>query len=232
MAEAVRLVQSPKARWSSHAGRICTESKGHEGRHSRTRESSLRGLFCILILRLLYRGRPRELGQHAVLHGRRGLWKAQTETLVKRVNGGEAENKGVELEIEQQFEGLRRFANFIYTESEVTENDSDPSLMGKELVQVPRKLFNIGEDYRYGPFTTSIIGRYVSKRYRYDDNRDEAEGVFTANDPYFVTDARIAHKITSFADFSLFVDNIFNENYYSSYKALERSWFAKLSFTY
>jgi iron complex outermembrane receptor protein len=158
--------------------------------------------------------------------------KTQTETLVERVNVGEAESKGVELEIEQRFENSRIFANFTYTDSQVTENDADPSLVGKDLVQVPQKMFNIGGDYRYGPFTTSIIGRYVSKRYRYDDNRDEAEGVYTSYDPYFVTDARIGYKITSFAEFSLSVDNIFNEDYYSYYKAPERSWFAELSFTY
>jgi iron complex outermembrane receptor protein len=158
--------------------------------------------------------------------------QTQSETLVERVNVGEAESKGVELEIEQRFEDLRLFANFTYTDSEVTENDADPTLVGKELVQVPQKMFNIGGDYVYGPFSASLIGRYVSKRYRYDDNRDTAEGVYTSYDPYFVTDARFAYKITSFAELSLSVDNMFDEDYYSYYKAPGRSWFAELSFSY
>lgn len=158
--------------------------------------------------------------------------QTQSETLVERVNVGKAESKGVELEIEQRFEDLRLFANFTYTDSQVTENDADPALVGKKLVQVPEKMFNIGGDYAFGPFTASLIGRYVSKRYRYDDNRDEAEGVYTSYDPYFVTDARIACKVTSFAELSLSVDNIFDEDYYSYYKAPGRSWFTALSLTY
>jgi len=158
--------------------------------------------------------------------------KTQSETLVERINVGKAESKGVELEIEQRFKDLRLFANFTYTDSQVTENEADPSLVGKELVQVPERMFNIGGDYAHGPFTASILGRYVSKRYRYDDNRDTAEGVYTSYDPYFVTDARIAYKVTSFAELSLSVDNIFDEDSFSYDKAPGRSWFAELSFTY
>jgi iron complex outermembrane receptor protein len=69
----------------------------------------------------------------------------------------------------------------------------------------------------------------VSKRHRYDDNRDTKNNVYTSWDPYFVADARIAYQVTSFAQVSLSVDNIFDEDYYSYYRAPGRSWFAELT---
>lgn len=154
-------------------------------------------------------------------------------TLVQRSNVGKAESKGVECEIEQRFDDkLRLFANFTYTGSEITENDAKPTIVGKELTQVPERMFNIGGDVTYGPFSASLIGRYMSKRYRLDDNSDDEDNVYTSYDPYFVADARIAYQVTSFAQVSLSVDNIFDEDYFSYYKAPGRSWFGELTLRY
>ena len=151
-------------------------------------------------------------------------------TLNQKVNIGKAESKGVELEMEQRFDNfIRLFANFTYTDSEVTENPAKPSTEGKKLVQVPEKMFNIGGDYAKGPFSVSLVGRYVGKLYNTDDNSDEIDDVYTSHDPYFVADARVSYKLTSFATVSLSVDNIFDEDYYKYYKAPGRSWFGEVT---
>jgi iron complex outermembrane receptor protein len=153
-----------------------------------------------------------------------------SSTLVQKTNVGKAESRGVELELEQRFDkDIRLFANYTYTDSEVTENEASPGIVGKKLVMVPEHMFNIGGDFTYGKFSGSLVGRYVSKRHRYDDNRDTKNNVYTSWDPYFVVDARIAYQVTSFAQVSLSVDNIFDEDYYSYYKAPGRSWFAELT---
>lgn len=156
-----------------------------------------------------------------------------TETLVQKVNIGKAESKGVELEIEQRFDDtIRLFANFTYTDSEVTENEAKLDIVGKKLTQVPEKMFNIGGDYTHGPFAASLIGSYVSKRYSSDDNSDEMNNVYGSYDSYFVADVRIGYKVTDFAEVSFSVDNIFDEDYYAYYVAPGRSWFAELTLTF
>jgi len=151
-------------------------------------------------------------------------------TLEQKANVGKAESRGVELEIEQRFnKDLRLFANYTFTDSEVTENDAKPEIVGKQLVQVPEHMFNIGGDFGYGRFSGSLIGRYVSKRYRNDDNSDDTDNVYGSYDPCFVADARIAYQVLSFAQVSLSVDNVFDEDYFSYYKAPGRSWFAELT---
>ena len=151
-------------------------------------------------------------------------------TLVQRTNVGKAESRGVELEIEQKItDTLKVFANFTYTDSEVTENEAKPSIVGKQLVQVPEKIFNAGGDYSYGPFSVSLVGHYVGKRYGNDENSDTVDGVYTSYDPYFVADARVTYKVTDYAEVSVSIDNIFNEEYYSYYEAPGTSCFSELT---
>ncbi|MEW6326446.1 MAG: TonB-dependent receptor [Thermodesulfobacteriota bacterium] len=156
-----------------------------------------------------------------------------TPTLYQYSNVGKAKCKGIELEVEQGIGNwLRLFANFTYTDSEVTENSAKPEIVGKNLTMVPEKMFNIGADLSKGPFSASIVGRYVSKIYKNDDNSDEVDGVYGSYDPYFVADAKVSYNITKFATLSFSVDNIFDEDYFYSDKAPGRSWFCELTLTY
>jgi iron complex outermembrane receptor protein len=94
---------------------------------------------------------------------------------------------------------------------------------------VPERMFNIGGDFEMGGFSASVVGRYVSKRYANDDNTDTVNGVYTSYDPYFVTDAKITYKLTKNSSVSFSVDNIFDRDYFSYYKAHGRSWFGEVT---
>jgi iron complex outermembrane receptor protein len=159
-----------------------------------------------------------------------------TPTLFEYKNVGKAESKGIELEAEQSFGNwLRLFTNFTYTHSEVTENPANPEIEGKKLTKIPDKMFNIGAELTKGPFSASLVGRYVSKIYLNDDNSDRVDNVPGSCDPCFVSDAKVSYNITKFAKFSLSVDNIFDEDYFYArwialpYKAPGRSWFGELT---
>lgn len=153
-----------------------------------------------------------------------------TPTLYENKNVGEAESKGIELEVEQGIGNwLRLFANFTYTDSKITENPAKPSTVGKSLTMLPEKLFNAGADLTKGPFSASLVGRYVSKAYKNDDNSDNVDGVYGSYDRYFVADAKVSYNIMKFATLSLSVDNIFDEDYFYSDKAPGRSWFGELT---
>lgn len=156
--------------------------------------------------------------------------KTVTPTYLARTNVGKAESKGTELEAEQRFEKwLRLFANFTYNNAKIKENEAKPETVGKKLTDLPERMFNIGGDFEKGPFSVSLTGRYVSKRYTDDENRDGVNNVYTSHDPYFVADAKVSYKITKQATVSFSVDNIFDRDYFYYYKAPGRSWFGEVT---
>ncbi|MEW6162507.1 MAG: TonB-dependent receptor [Nitrospirota bacterium] len=151
-------------------------------------------------------------------------------TYWERINVGKAESKGVELEAEQRFEKwLRLFANFTYNNGKITENVAKPLTVGKRLLYLPEKMFNMGADIEKGHFSSSITGRYVGKRYKNDENKDKVNNVYGSYDPYFIADAKVSYKITKQATVSFSVDNIFDRDYFYYYKAPGRSWFGEIT---
>jgi iron complex outermembrane receptor protein len=147
----------------------------------------------------------------------------------KYMNAGKAESKGVVLEIEQRFDKLLRlFANYTYTDARIKENSANPASVDKRLTFMPDTMINAGVECEVGPFSASLTGRYVSKRYSTDTNTDIVNNVFGSYDPFLTADAKVSYKITKFATVSFSVDNITNESYFSSYIAPGRSWFGGL----
>ena len=152
------------------------------------------------------------------------------EKLYEYKNIGKAEGKGVELEVEQRFDKwLRLFANFTYNDAKVEENPLKPETVGKRLTYLPERMFNVGGDFEKGPFSINITGRYVSKIYAHDENKDTVNKVYGSYDPYFTADAKVSYKVTKFATLSFSVDNIFDRDYFYYYKAPGRSWFCELT---
>jgi len=88
---------------------------------------------------------------------------------------------------------------------------------------------NLGGELTYGPFGLTVTGRYVSKRYGKDDNSDTVDEVFRSWDPFFVVDAKVSWKPFEWATVSLSVDNLFDEDYYSYYKAPGRTFFGEIT---
>lgn len=155
--------------------------------------------------------------------------KTVTPTYREFHNAGRAEVKGVELEGEQKFDfGLRLFANFTYNDTEMKRNEANPASEGKKLTNVPERMYNLGAEFEKGPFFATLIGRYMSKRYTDDQNRDRVNKVYGSHDPFFVVDGRISYKVFKFATLSLSVDNIFDRDYFWYYKAPGRTWFGEV----
>ncbi len=146
------------------------------------------------------------------------------------LNVEKSEGRGVEFEAEQRFGNwLRLFANFTYNDTEVKENKAFPKTVGKQLVDVPKTMFNGGVDFEKGPFSASLIGRHKSKIYLNTENLDTVRGVYNSYDPHFVADAKFSYKITKWATASISVNNIFDKEYFVGPKAAGRSWFADIT---
>jgi iron complex outermembrane receptor protein len=153
-----------------------------------------------------------------------------TSTYKDKINVGKAEVRGFEIEGSQRFDiGLKVFANYTYYNAKMRENDEKPETEGERLTFVPREMFNIGAEIDQGPVTVHAVGRYVGKRYSDDLNRDRANNVYLSYDPYFVVDAKLLVKVLDVAVLSFAVDNIFDRDYFSSYKAPGRKLYGELT---
>ncbi|MGP8153888.1 MAG: TonB-dependent receptor [Smithella sp.] len=151
----------------------------------------------------------------------------------ENMNAGKAESQGIMLSFEQRFDKLLRlFANYTYTDGRIKENSADPLSVGKRMTFLPDTMINAGAECEIGQFSASVTVRYVSKIYSDDQNRDTINGVYMSYDPYFTADAKVSYKVTNFATVSASVDNIFNESYFSYYKAPGRSWFMEVALNF
>ncbi|RKX61866.1 MAG: TonB-dependent receptor [Thermodesulfobacteriota bacterium] len=156
--------------------------------------------------------------------------KTVNATYQEYINVGKAETQGVETGFEQKFDfGLKFFANFTYTDSEVKENKAKPETEGKRLTYTPLWMGNIGVEFKKGKWSFYIIGRYMDKWYSDDMNKDKKSGVYGSYDEYFVVDMRVNYQINKWMSLSVSGDNIFDRDYYQYYKAPGASWFAELS---
>ncbi|MFZ1036762.1 MAG: TonB-dependent receptor [Smithella sp.] len=161
------------------------------------------------------------------------IYSASVPSGFENMNAGKAESQGVMLSFEQRFDKLLRlFANYTYTDGRIKENSSDPLSVGKRMTFLPDTMINAGVECAIEQFSGSVTGRYVGKVYSDDQNRDTINGVYTSYDPYFTADAKVSYKVTKFATVSASVDNIFNESYFSYYKAPGRSWFMEVTLNF
>lgn len=157
-------------------------------------------------------------------------WSAVSPTLKVNRNAGKAEVRGVELEMRQKvFTGVTAFANFTYNDAKIVENSPIPETEGNRMTFIPQKQFNIGVEGKKGPWSGSIIGRYVGDVYGNDKNLDTVNGVYGSSDPYFVLDAKVGYQIAKWLSASLAVDNILDRDYYIYAKAPGRTFFGELT---
>lgn len=159
--------------------------------------------------------------------------KTVSSTQKDKVNAGKGKSRGVELSAQQKFDiGLRLFTNFTYTDSSITENAANPASVGKDMVDIPRVMFNAGCDLAKGPVSVSLLGRYMGKRYANDDNSDTVSDVYGSYDEFFTADAKVSYKPVSWADASFSVSNLLDRKYYSYSPTPGRSWFLSLTLKY
>ncbi|MCX7817328.1 MAG: TonB-dependent receptor [Syntrophales bacterium] len=145
------------------------------------------------------------------------------------INAGKAECRGVSLEMEQRIaDWLRLVGNFTYQDARIKENIAKPSTVDKRLTYVPDKMFNVTAELERGAFFASVTGRYLSKRYTDDENKDTVNSVPGSYDPFFRWDTKVSYKFNKHIKASITVENVFGEEHYESYRAPGRLWFAEL----
>jgi len=155
---------------------------------------------------------------------------AKTKT---RMNAGKACTYGLEFEVSQEItRWLKAWGNFTWTEAEITDNPLDPATEDKRITGIPKTMYNIGLEAAHNWFKGSLIARYFSKIFNNSDNKDTAEGVYGTYEPAFYVDGKITFMPYKWADISLSVDNIFDEEYFEYYMPEGRTYFCELTLRY
>ncbi len=145
-------------------------------------------------------------------------------------NAGKARGQGIEVSLHQTLsQHWALFGSLAYNDTEILENDSNPASEGKRFTYVPQKTAALGAEWRQGPWSASAFARYVSQRYSVDDNSDKVTGVPGAFDPYTVVDFKTGYRLNRHLKVALSIDNLFDREYYASYRAPGRAWFLELS---
>ncbi len=116
--------------------------------------------------------------------------------------------------------------NVSYTDAEISKNKLDTSLEGNSFPRLPNWRANLLADYPLAKNLEAHGGiRYASNSYGDLDNSDDEEQVFGAQDEYIFVNAKMNWQATKTTQFSLGVDNIFNEEAYVHHPWPSRTFF-------
>ncbi len=147
-----------------------------------------------------------------------------------RENAGQAVIQGAEVELSHYLTpGIKAFANYTFTDTEITENAAEPETVGKRVPYVPEHTASIGIEVAEGPWLGSVIGRYVGHMHGDSENRDVVEGVYGSYDAHWVADAKIGYRFTDWISTSFSITNVLDEEYYQSSLAAGRTFFGEVT---
>ena len=159
------------------------------------------------------------------------IYRTQDDTLMTQgvANAGAAKVKGIELEARQKLTGeITAFVNVTHNDSRITKNSAKVTTEGKRMTGTPSRMANLGIQGEVGQWSGSLGGHYVGKVYANDENKDYVNNVFGSNDPFFITDAKVAYTVKGLAKFSLSVNNMGDRRYYQSTLAQGRAYFTEV----
>lgn len=161
------------------------------------------------------------------------IYRKRTGGVIDRINAGKARVRGIELTARTRLsKWLELDANYAWIDSEMLENDADPSSVGKRLTDSPEHIAGIGLTARHGPWTGTLNARYVSHVFFNADNSDVVEGVPGSYDAYTLVNAKAGYAFSKTVKASLAINNLLDEEAYSFFLLPGRSAVAELDFSF
>ena len=152
---------------------------------------------------------------------------------IERINAGEARVRGIELTARTRLASwLDLDANYAWIDSEMLENDADPSSVGKRLTNSPEHIAGIALTARRGPWIGTLDARYTSHVYFTSANTDVVEGVPGSYDAYTMVNAKASYAFNKTVTASLAINNLLDEEAYSFFLLPGRSAVAELDFSF
>ncbi len=155
--------------------------------------------------------------------------KTLSATEVIKMNAGEASVKGLEI-----FGGiainswLNLDASYSLTNSKITENIADPSMVGNQIAQTPKNMWTLALSGKQGNLSGLIEAKYTDKVYGTESNVETVEGVYGSYDSYTVVNAKTSYDFTKNIKGSLAINNLLNTEAYKYYLLPSRNVTAEL----
>jgi iron complex outermembrane receptor protein len=145
-----------------------------------------------------------------------------------RDNAGKARTFGLEFEASHAVtDRLTLWGNFTWTNSEITENPTDPASENRRMDGIPEITWNTGLDIRGDGYRGSLTGRYYGKL-----EEGTVDGVYGTYEAALFLDARVTLTPVPWMDLSLSVDNLLDRQYYEYYRTDGRTFMLELTFRY
>lgn len=135
----------------------------------------------------------------------------------QRQNLGRTRIRGIQTDVEYRFgRDWRAGAGYVFNRARVTENDSDPDLVGKFLQQVPKNRGSLSLSYsnpRY--ITASVNAIFVGRQFDDDQNIRTQPGATEPGLPaYGVVELSVIRAIGGNVDVFLTAQNLLDKEYY------------------
>lgn len=144
--------------------------------------------------------------------------KVLSATEVQKDNAGKARVKGLELTTMAQLtDWLDLSLNYSIIDSEMLENDADPSTEGNVLARTPDYTWSAILNARQGDWSGMLQTRYIGKKQSSESNTGEVWGVYGSHGDYQMTDMKVAYQWSKQTKISLAVNNLFDVEAYEYY---------------
>lgn len=148
-------------------------------------------------------------------------------------NAARASSRGIELSLSGRLgQSIDWYANYTWTDAVIDEFRfaQDRSLIeGKQIVQFPKQLANLGLRWQRNRLSAGGVIRYSDERYNTDANTDVVKGVFGSYDSPTLVDVDFAWQVTPELQLALAVENLFDREWYDFYRAPGRSWLLQMT---
>lgn len=153
-------------------------------------------------------------------------------------NAGSARLQGIEIAYKENlFYDFSFHITYTWTDSKMLKNSANPNSIGKKLPGIPEHKAYINLYYEYNHLYSqdskiyaSLGYEFASKAYNNADNLDTIKNVYGAKDSYSLFDFRIGMKFNKEFSVNFDITNLFNQKYYSYYKAAGRAFFLSLNY--
>ncbi len=123
--------------------------------------------------------------------------------------------------------------NAVYTDSEIIENDPNPSLEGNIYPRMPKWRGNLLATYHINTnWDAGVNLQYASESFGRIDNSDKEEGVYGAQDGYMRVGLKSTFRMGSGVSLGLGIDNITDEAAYVAHPWPGRTIYANFSYDY
>lgn len=147
--------------------------------------------------------------------------KSIDSKLKRKENAGEGKISGFEISTKLKIlPSLKVFGNYTLSDTEITSNLAATNTVGKKFQNVPKKMSNVG--LLWAPkekIDIFCIWHYIDKVYTEANNSDTEKNVYGSFDPVNSVNVKLMYKVKDELNLSLAIDNLFDKEYYSYYKA-------------